>query len=204
MWLPWNFLLNHCLIGINAYLCSIMNEFNDMQSIKRRLFAMRNGVVADALRRGGSPFRIIFGLVIPQLDEIAKSIGYDNNLARRLWANSTTRESMLIAPMLIDACTFTIEDAIEWASQSPSTEVTDILVHKLLRRLPYSFELATQLAADNNDMLRYAAMRLLWHHINEHPEETETLARKELLRDCPLTHMPACQIIDEISFLKEI
>lgn len=181
-----------------------MSEFNDMQSIKRRFFAMRNGVVADTLRRGGSPFKIIFGLVLPQLDEIARSIGYDNNLAHRLWANSTTRESMLIAPMLIDPDKFSMDDAIEWASQSPSAEVTDILVHKLLRRLPYSFELASRLAADNNDMLRYAAMRMLWHHINEHTEETETLARKELSRDCPLTRQPASQILDEISFLKEI
>ncbi len=181
-----------------------MSEFNDMQSIKRQFFAMRNGVVADTLRRGGSPFRIIFGLVLPQIDDIAKTIGSDNDLARRLWANSSTRESLLIAPMLIDPDRFTMDEAIEWASQSPSAEVTDILVHKLLRRLPYSFELASRIATDNNDMLRYAAMRLLWHHINDHTDETETLARKELSRNCGLTRRPAGQILDEISFLKEI
>ena len=29
-----------------------MDTFNDMQLVKRRLFAMRNGIIADVLRRG--------------------------------------------------------------------------------------------------------------------------------------------------------
>ena len=37
-------------------------DFGDMQNVKRRMFALRNGVVAEALRRGGCPYRIVFGL----------------------------------------------------------------------------------------------------------------------------------------------
>ncbi len=39
--------------------------------IKQRLYAMRNGVIADSLRNAGSPYRSIFGLNLPQLTEIA-------------------------------------------------------------------------------------------------------------------------------------
>ena len=32
---------------------SAMTEFNRFQQIKRNFFAMRNGIVADTIRRGG-------------------------------------------------------------------------------------------------------------------------------------------------------
>ena len=31
-----------------------MTEFNEMQTLKRRLFAMRNGAIADNMRRQGA------------------------------------------------------------------------------------------------------------------------------------------------------
>ena len=50
---------------------NVETSFNEMQTVKRHFFALRNGVIADALRRAGSPFRIIFGLNLPQIAEIA-------------------------------------------------------------------------------------------------------------------------------------
>ena len=84
-----------------------MERFNDMQQIKRHFFAMRNGIVADVLRKAGSPFRIIFGLTLPQITDVANATGKNAELARRLWDNKTTRCSMLLAPMIMP------EDAIE-------------------------------------------------------------------------------------------
>lgn len=179
-------------------------EFNTMQQIKRRFFAMRNGLIADTLRRGGSPFKIIFGLNIPQIAEIADEFGKDILLARRLWKNNTTRESMLIAPMMMPADLLTKADAIKMVGESPSAEITDSLCHKLLRHLPFSLELASDLANDtDNDMARYAAMRLLWHHIQSAPDIAEQLAHKELSTGCSMTRQPAAQILDEIEFMKE-
>ena len=43
----------------------------NLQQIKSRFMAMRNGIVADALRKGGMPHKVIFGLNVPQLSEIA-------------------------------------------------------------------------------------------------------------------------------------
>ena len=57
-------------------------HYGPMQTVKRRFFAMRNGVIADVLRKGGSPFRTIFGLNLPQIAEIAADTGKlpDNNI----------------------------------------------------------------------------------------------------------------------------
>lgn len=74
-----------------------------LQAIKHRFYAMRNGIVADTLRRAGAEYRVIFGVNLPQLKEIASDIGYDAGLARELWANVSTRESVLLAPMIMTA-----------------------------------------------------------------------------------------------------
>ncbi len=46
-------------------------DFNLMQAVKRRLYAMRNGALAAQMRNAGLHYRINFGLNIPQLKEIA-------------------------------------------------------------------------------------------------------------------------------------
>ena len=180
-----------------------MDQFNEMQTLKRRFFAMRNGVIADTMRKAGSPFKIVFGLVLPQIEEIAAEIGYNVGLARDLWNNRTTRESMLIAPMLIDPSNIAFEDAIKWTDDIPSTEVADILVHKLLRKIPDSYNLALKLAESEDEKQRYCAMRLLWHHLSTHTDNIKSLAETEIKRNSSLTFQPARQIIEEIEFLSE-
>ena len=94
-----------------------------MQTVKRRFFAMRNGVIADTLRSAGLPYKIIFGLNLPQIVEIAGDVPHKRELAEALWANNTTRESMLMAPMLIDPSSFSMEDARRWLDTVPTAEV---------------------------------------------------------------------------------
>lgn len=162
---------------------------------------MRNGVIADALRRGGSPFKIIFGVNIPQLVEIAADEGPDIELARKLWDNSSTRESMLLAPMLIDAAAFTPDEARRWIASVTAPEIADNLVHKLLRHMGCGYELAVEAARSDNDMQRYVAMRLLWHYLQVHPDLVRALAEAEISRDCRLTRQVAVQIVDELDFI---
>lgn len=132
-----------------------------MQGVKRSFFSFRNGVVADTLRRSGSPFHIIFGLTLPQLAEVAQTSGPSAELAEALWTDRRTRESMLLAPMLMPAEAFTEAEALRWASESPCAEVADVLCHRLLRRLPYAEALVEALTADGrSDGERYVGARL--------------------------------------------
>ena len=59
-------------------------KYNDMQLVKRRFFAMRNGIIADTLRSAGSPFKIIFGLNLPQIIDIASQTPHTIELAEQL------------------------------------------------------------------------------------------------------------------------
>ncbi len=170
-----------------AYLCNQFanmegsdTKYSPMQQLKRSMFAMRNGVVADALRQGGSPFKIIFGVNLPQLAEIASGCERSREFAARVWANSTTRESMLIAPMLMPPDEFDRSMAMEWISQVPTAEVSDVLCLKLLRHTDYALDLARELCQSPDDMARYTGLRLMCNLAPKHPQIAAAIGRAAL------------------------
>lgn len=178
-------------------------QFNDMQRLKRRFFAMRNGALAEQLRRAGAPYRIIFGLNLPQIAEIAADTPPSASLAERLWANRTTRESLLIAPMIYPVGAMQPVTAMRWALTADTPEVVDVLCHRLLRRLDFCFDIADELWQAPASINRYAALRLM---LNRFPQQIDTLverARQEAERQDPMTASLCRQIIDEAEFFME-
>lgn len=173
-----------------------MAAYNDIQLIKREFFSLRNGIIADTIRRSGAPYKIIFGLNMPQLKEIADSIGPDRAMADSLHANTTTRESLMLAPMIFPRGEMTPELAMQWIADSPTTEVTDVTCHRLLRHLPFAAETARQLAGSDSDMLRYAALRLMLNLRDFPSDEAAATARAELSRAVPLTAGVARMLLD--------
>ena len=103
---------------------------------------MRNGIIADTLRKAGLPYRIIFGLNLPQIADIAATLPKETSLALKLWDNNSTRESMLLAPMVYPMEEFDMDTAMMFARTSPTAECMDNLCHKLLSKSPDAFEIA--------------------------------------------------------------
>lgn len=186
-----------------------MEKFNTIQLVKRRFFALRNGIVADALRRSGLDYKMIFGLNLPQIAEVAAQFGPDAALADELRADRRTRESMMLAPMLCPVETLTPEAASEWLTFAPTAEVADTVCHRLLRRYPQARSLALDHLDDPEPMSRYAALRLLFNLVTagslSRPEllHTAARARAEAARHEPLT-APICRaLVEEIEFMTE-
>lgn len=173
-------------------------QYNDMQQVKRRFFAMRNGIIADTLRQAGSPFRIIFGLNLPQIIDIASQTPHTADLAERLWANTTTRESRLLAPMLYPREEFDIDTARRWVSSVETPEVADILCHRLLRHCPFATELAKELSENAATPIEtYTALRLAFNIVSTAPETALQIARRLH------THTLAQAVADEANFILE-
>lgn len=177
-----------------------MTTFNEIQTIKRRFFAFRNGVIADNLRKSGSSFRIIFGLNLPQLKEIAAEISENAGIALQLWHNSTTRESMLLAPMIFPIGDLTDDIAEQFIESTPDAEVADILCHFLLKRADYR-KIISDYADSENPMARYISIRLAWQLRRSDKSIAKTLAKNELARNETLTSRIARQLLDEVEFL---
>lgn len=174
-----------------------------MQEVKRRFFAMRNGAVADSLRRQGAPYRIIFGLNLPQIVEIARDFAPDNDLALQLRDNTATRESMLLAPMLYDRADADRELAVDWLTHAPTTEVIDVACLKLFRYLPDAPAVVDALEAVGTPLARYASLRLGANILPAHIDRVEQIAQAEADRRDPLTATAARMILDDIAWRRE-
>lgn len=142
--------------------------FNLMQSVKRRFYAMRNGMLAAQMRQGGVDYRINFGLNIPQIKDIAAELTASGlsgaelaSLARALWDNESTRESRLLAPMILPP-EEAPEVAAKWMEEAQTTEIADTLCHSLLRRLDCAPGLvAVAMASPTGRLGLYTPLRLL-------------------------------------------
>ncbi|MBD5425013.1 MAG: hypothetical protein HDR45_02300 [Bacteroides sp.] len=130
----------------------------ELRTVKQRFFAFRNGIIADLLRsQRASGHRVIFGLNIPQLREIAAEAGCDPELAAQLWADREVRESRLLAPMIAEPT----DDALAWMDEAHTMEEADVLCHALLRRCPGALDAVRRRLSDADPMRQYCALRLL-------------------------------------------
>lgn len=178
-------------------------RFNEIQNIKRKFFALRNGVIADTMRRAGDPHRIIFGLTLPQLKEVSESIGVDSGIADVLWENKTTRESRLLAPMLYERNTLSLEKAREMIEGVMCVEEADILCHRLLRHVSFAMGLVADYVGSDISLERYTALRLLFNFVRDYPDRAKRLAEKEMERNDKLTRRVASMLYDEACFVLE-
>jgi len=133
-----------------------------MQEIKKSFFAFRNGVVADTLRKAGMPYKVIFGLQIPQISAIASGLEQSCALADELWGDSDVRESRILATYLFPPAETTMEKALELLRSVRTPEESDMLSFRLLKRLPFAKELATIIQNDPT-IPSYAYTSLMRH-----------------------------------------
>ena len=129
--------------------------------IRKQFFAYRNGMLADALRGAGNCHTVIFGLTLQQVIELANAVGKDAQLANDLWNDIKCREARLIAPLLMPADAIILEAAKAWCDTVEDSEICDVLCHRLLRSLPFAFDLVEHYAHSSIPLQRYLAMRLL-------------------------------------------
>ena len=129
--------------------------------IRKQFFAYRNGMLADALRGAGNCHTVIFGLTLHQVIELANAVGKDAQLANDLWNDIKCREARLIAPLLMPADAMGIDVAKAWCDTVEDCEICDALCHRLLRNMPFAFDLVLHYAHSAVPLQRYLAMRLL-------------------------------------------
>ncbi len=178
-----------------------MTQYSDLLLIKRQFFALRNGIIADVLRKSGSPFRMIFGLHIPQIVEAASQWKGNAEFARRLWADTATRESMMAACEIMPYEAMTLEEARQWLASSPAQETTDFFCHKVVRHMADARRLAEELLESADSGMRYAAVRIMWNIYMRDPEAMLPLAVKAIADSNPENSRLAASLVEEIRFM---
>ncbi len=133
-----------------------------MNPIRKEFYALRNGMIADTLRKGGLEQKYIFGLQLPQIKGIAERFRPEADadaaeMARNLWADRECREARLLACHLMPASAMTFEEAMNWAVDVASREEADILAFRLLRYHPVAEKIAIALESEENPLKKYTA-----------------------------------------------
>lgn len=171
------------------------------KQIRQEFFVFRNGMLADALKEAGDKHRMIFGLNLSQITDIAKRYQPDQNVAQELWCSTETRECRLIAPMLYPIDKFDKATALKWISEIENTEIADNICHKLLRYTDFAGELCIQ-PANGTDLERYTALRLAINllAIGKEIDSDKMLrfAQEEAEKNLPLTSAIAIRLIQDI------
>lgn len=130
--------------------------------IRKEFYALRNGIIADTLRKGGLRQKYIFGLQLLQIKELAARFRPDSDkeaaeLARELWKDKECREARLLACHIMPPAETTEDEAVALAGDVANREEADILAFRLLRHLAFSDELAENLDKSDDALKRYTA-----------------------------------------------
>lgn len=178
-----------------------MTEIHDtVKDIKQSFYSLRNGVVADTLRKAIPYYKTIFGLTVPEIQGIADTIGKNTVLGLELWSDQGVRESLMLAPMIIDVHDLTPAQALQMANTAPTTEVADILCHKLLRLMPDAASLAMKAYEESNcGQQWYTALRWVMNLLPGAEKEARTLAALAEAAQEPLAAPLAHQIMEKIN-----
>lgn len=137
-----------------------MDNKEIIKEIKHSFMAFRNGIVSDTLRHAGMPYKIIFGLQIPQISEISRHYSPSLSLASELWEDAGIRESRLLACYLFPVEEINQDKALELAFSVLTIEEADILCFRLLRRLSFAREIAGKLSDSNDRLTAYCGEAL--------------------------------------------
>ena len=133
-----------------------------VREIKGKLRLFMNGVLSQSLREKGLKYRLIFGVELPRLREIAAGYQPNHELAQALWKEDI-RECKILAAYLQPTGTFCPEFADLWMEQIHNSELADYICMALFRRLPYASQKAFQWIASNERMTVYTGFRLMGH-----------------------------------------
>ena len=151
-----------------------------VREIKGKLRLFMNGVLSQSLREKGLKYRLIFGVELPRLREIAAGYEQNHELAQALWKEDI-RECKILAAYLQPAESFDAELADFWMESVYNTELADYLCMALLRRLPYASQKAFQWIASDNRMEVYTGFRLMSHLFVTLGTEMNERSRNEFL-----------------------
>lgn len=128
-----------------------MNTQQDILDIKKDLRACMNGVLSARMRQVGMPYRLVFGVELPRLQEIAATYTPNRHLAQALW-NENIRETRLLACLLMPPRDFTPDVADIWAQEIPTTEVAQVMATRLMPLAPRACDLSFEWIASDNAM----------------------------------------------------
>ena len=126
-----------------------------IQAIKADLRAAMNGVASKAIRESGMGYKLVFGVELPRLREIAAGYDADRRLALDLWQEDI-RECKMLAIMLYPQEEFDRDIADMWISSlhPEQAELVQLMALDRLSKMSDASELAFLWMADERPLFQ--------------------------------------------------
>ena len=118
-----------------------------LTDIRRRLRLAMNGVIANSMRQKGMNYKLIFGVPLPEIMQIAKEIGHDADLARALWEEDV-REMKILATLVFPPQEMTHDEARRWVAAIPYPEIAEQCSNNLFPFMAQADGFAVSLLSD--------------------------------------------------------
>lgn len=131
-----------------------------IKALKKEFRSLMNGVLSSSMREKGLTYRVIFGVELGRLHELADSMEQDHALAQALWKEDI-RECRILSAMLQPSDSFYPEIADIWIESMRFQEEAELTVMNLFQRLPYASESAFRWIADEREMFQTCGFLLL-------------------------------------------
>jgi len=162
-------------------------EKDALRDLKQAFFAYRNGIVADSLRRSGTPHPFIMGCQLTDIVGITHKYQPDAELADALWACRNHRECRLAATMLHPAGAMDLEKALSWCADVQCREEADVFCDRLLRHIAQADVLVQNLIGNGGgEMNRYIGYRLMLNLLLAGNMAPTTALRQQVVDAMPL------------------
>lgn len=143
-----------------------MNIIKADCDIKKELRSGMNGILSARMREAGMPFRLIFGVELPRLGNIAEEFYGNEELAEHLWSQDI-RETKLLAIMIIPPELFTKEKANRWAETMITAEEAQVLAMVLLSKTTHAKKTCLDWLGSASTLPLVSACLCLRHLLNQ-------------------------------------
>lgn len=137
-----------------------MDVHETIKEIKGQFRLYMNGVVSQSMREKGLDYKLIFGIELPRLKEIAARYQKNHEVAQALWKENI-RECKILAGMLQPVETFYPEIADIWIEDMHYPEIAELTCLNLFQYLPYASEKAFEWMADEREYFQLCGFMLM-------------------------------------------
>ncbi len=136
------------------------NIQEQVKEIKQSFRLLMDGQTAQSMREKGVEYKLNWGAAIPMLQEKAKEIGKDYDLAIELW-KADVRECKILATMVMPAEQMLPEIVDIWMEQTISQEIAEQAAFNLYQYLPFAAEKAYQWMASEKELYQLCGFHIL-------------------------------------------
>lgn len=133
---------------------------NDLEDILAELKAAGSARNREGMARYGINVERAFGMPLPPIRRIAKRIGKDHELARRLWG-SGWHEAQILAFTIDDPKQVTKYQMNTWARDFDSWDITDLCCVHLFRKTPFAHEIAVKWCGRKAEFVKRAGFAMI-------------------------------------------